>query len=231
MYAFRLKAAALAVVATAGLSACMSPLGYGGVSVGAGNGYYDPYYNGYGYGGGYPAYGYGYPAGYGYGYQPYYGWYDNFYYPGTGYYVYDRYRNPYPWNDDQRRYWEGRRDHAMSSKDFRRMMEAQKQNWDGFSAGPTATTQQVRSTDRQRVRSDRVRTDRSTARTDRATRQTERSNARSQRSIERAATRAERSSVRSERASTRQSSREFRSSMANRERANRSGDEGSNPEQ
>ena len=51
--------------------------GYGGVSVGSGyyggGGYYDPYYG--------PGY-----------YQPglYSGWYDGFYYPGSGYYVYDR---------------------------------------------------------------------------------------------------------------------------------------------
>ena len=62
---------------------------------------------GAGYGAGYPGYGYGagYP-GYGYGYAPYWGWYDDFYYPGTGYYVYDSYRRPHRWTDAQRRYWE-----------------------------------------------------------------------------------------------------------------------------
>ncbi len=65
---------------------------------------------GAGYGGGYaPGY---YGGGYGgYGYAPsYFGWYDDFYYPGTGVYVYDRYRRPYRWNDGQRAYWQGRRD-------------------------------------------------------------------------------------------------------------------------
>jgi hypothetical protein len=69
--------------------------GYGGVNVGSGyyggGGYYD------GYGGGY--------------YQPgaYGGWYNDFYYPGTGYYVYDRGGRRHRWNDGQRSYWEGRR--------------------------------------------------------------------------------------------------------------------------
>lgn len=87
----------LAAAMFAGLMAlggCTDGYGYSGVSVGAG------------YGGGYaPSY-----YGGGYGYAPsYFGWYDNFYYPGTGVYVYDRYRRPYRWNDGQRAYWEGRR--------------------------------------------------------------------------------------------------------------------------
>ena len=48
-------------------------------SIGYSSGYYDRRYGGYGYG---------------YG-SPYYGWYDNYYYPGTGYYVYDTYRRPH----------------------------------------------------------------------------------------------------------------------------------------
>ena len=39
---------------------------------------------------------YGGYGGYGYG-SPYYGWNDGFYYPGTGYYVYDRDRRPHRW--------------------------------------------------------------------------------------------------------------------------------------
>ena len=44
-------------------------------------------------------------------YQPgaFGGWYNNFYYPGNGYYVYDRGGRRHRWNDGQRRYWEGRR--------------------------------------------------------------------------------------------------------------------------
>ena len=72
--------------------------GYSGVSVGTG------YYGGGGfYGDGY----YG-PGGF---YQPgaFGGWYNNFYYPGSGIYVYDRGGRRHRWNDGQRRYWEGRR--------------------------------------------------------------------------------------------------------------------------
>jgi len=52
-------------------------------------------------------YGYG-SVGLGYG-SGYYGWYDDFYYPGTGYYIYDRGGRRHRWSDDQRRYWEARR--------------------------------------------------------------------------------------------------------------------------
>src|SRR4030095_3710065 len=105
MFAYPLRTAALALSAIVGLSACTTPYGYSGVSVGVGNGYYDPSYSGYGYGAGY---GYGYP-GYGYAYAPYGGWYDAFSYPGTGYYVYDVYRQPHRWTDAQQRYWSERR--------------------------------------------------------------------------------------------------------------------------
>ena len=57
--------------------------------------------------------------GYGYGYgdvgysaawgDPYWGWYGDYYYPGTGIYIYDVHRHRHAWSDDQRRYWEGRR--------------------------------------------------------------------------------------------------------------------------
>jgi hypothetical protein len=55
---------------------------------------------GYGYGG------VGYSAAWG---DPYWGWYGDYYYPGTGIYIYDTHRRRLAWNDDQRRYWEGRR--------------------------------------------------------------------------------------------------------------------------
>lgn len=96
MFVPRLPAIALALAATLGLSACYEDgYGYGGLSVGYGDGYYGrPYYGGYGY--------------------PYYGWYDGFYYPGTGYYVYDRYRRAHRWTDAQRNYWEWRRKGSRS---------------------------------------------------------------------------------------------------------------------
>jgi len=61
-------------------------------------------------------YGYG---GHGYGYSrvsvgyrssyPYYGWYDDYYYPGVGIYVYDRGGHRHRWSDRHRRHWEARR--------------------------------------------------------------------------------------------------------------------------
>lgn len=97
-----------------GTSACTDGYGYSGVNVGYGSaGYYgDPYYDGYGYG--------GYGAGYaGYGAPSYFGWYGDYYYPGTGVYVYDRYRRPQRWNDNQRRYWQGRRQYGFRDRDVR----------------------------------------------------------------------------------------------------------------
>jgi len=61
------------------------------------SGYYD---------GGY--YGGGYYGGIDYGYGPAYGWYGDFYYPGSGIYVYDRGGRRSRWTDDQRRYWSDR---------------------------------------------------------------------------------------------------------------------------
>jgi hypothetical protein len=40
--------------------------------------------------------------------DPYWGWYGDYYYPGTGVYVYDRNHRRHAWNDTQRGYWEGR---------------------------------------------------------------------------------------------------------------------------
>ena len=76
------------------------------------------HYGGYGYSYGYPGYGYGY-GGYGYGGYPYggydpFGWYGDYYYPGSGVYVYDRSRTRRVWTDEQRRYWENRRNRWQS---------------------------------------------------------------------------------------------------------------------
>ena len=164
MSAFQIRTAALTVAAAIGLSACMSPYGYGGVGVGAGygGGYYDGYGPGYGYASGY-------------GYEPYWGWYDGYYYPGSGYYVYDSYRRPHRWDDDHRRHWEGRRTNAMSSSEFRRQMEERRDqldqpNWSGFEQGPVKVQRvQRRSNESQRIeRNNRVqRTERSSSRSDR----------------------------------------------------------------
>lgn len=94
-----LLAAGLAGLLTLG-GCATDGYGYGGVDVGyPGYAYNDGYYDGY----------YG-PAGYyggGYG-----GWYNDFYYPGGGYYVYDRRGARHRWTDQQRSYWQQhRQDH------------------------------------------------------------------------------------------------------------------------
>ncbi len=148
-----LRLAAIALAAGIGLGGCAynSPFGYGGLSVGYGNGYNDPYYGGYssygygspyGYGCGSP-YGYGYGSPYGYGSSlgygnSYWGWNNGFYYPGTGYYVYDISRRRHVWSDRQRRYWNQRRSTAGTSSG-----STVRENWSGFTrdrqAGARAT--------------------------------------------------------------------------------------------
>jgi hypothetical protein len=108
MFVSRVRTAAAALIAAFALSACAydDGYGYGGLSVGYGSpGYYNA---GYGYGG--------------YG-SPYWGWHDNFYYPGTGYYVYDRWGGRQRWNDRHRNYWEGRRRYWRGDR---------RDRWDGF---------------------------------------------------------------------------------------------------
>ena len=103
-----LKPAMLGGILTA-LSAC---------SYGFGTGYSNSYYgDGYGYNNGYScdpyspfddyyscdsSYGFG-NIGFGGG------WYDNFYYPGSGYYIFDRGGRRYQMQNSQRRYWAHRR--------------------------------------------------------------------------------------------------------------------------
>lgn len=81
----------LGLTAAIGLSACVDD-GYG-YGYGGGVGYvsdgWDPYY------GGFSA-------------DPYWGWYGDSYYPGTGYYVYDRNHARHRWNGAQQNYWHGR---------------------------------------------------------------------------------------------------------------------------
>ena len=100
---------AIFAIAALGLAGCSSyddGYGYSRVSVGLGG------YGGYG--------GYGNHGSYN---RPYYGWYDGYYYPGTGYYIYNRYGSRYRWSDRYRNYWESRR----PSGRFR-------DNWDGYYA-------------------------------------------------------------------------------------------------
>ncbi|WP_137864821.1 MULTISPECIES: hypothetical protein [unclassified Sphingomonas] len=75
--------------------------------------------DGYGYGGRVAV---GYNAAWG---DPYWGWYGDYYYPGTGYYVYDRARVRHPWNDVQRGYWENRRTNWRGDSHWRN-------NWHDF---------------------------------------------------------------------------------------------------
>ncbi|WEK46727.1 MAG: hypothetical protein P0Y56_00070 [Candidatus Andeanibacterium colombiense] len=84
------------------------------------------YGDGYGYGG---RVSYGYNSGGRYSddfYQPYYsgyyGWGGDYYYPGTGFYLYDRSGKRHRWNDSQRRYWEGRRGDSREPTE----------NWGGY---------------------------------------------------------------------------------------------------
>ena len=205
MFAYPLRTAALTICAAVGLAGCMGPYGYGGVSAGAGNGYYG---SGYGYGAGYPGYGYG--AGYpgyasGYGFDPYWGWNDGYYYPGTGYYVYDRDQRRHSLTAAQRRYWELRRQRALSSG----KQIVIRDNWGDFAnhidggdrtQATTASPAQVQT--RRVIRSSQV----------------ERSKVRA----ERRSARAEQSKVRAERSSERaQRQSEVRSADSDRSRGNR----------
>lgn len=92
----------IAALATAGMavSGCTYDMGLGYAS----DGYYDDYYDCDPYGG-YDSY---YSCDYGHGfYNIGYGggWYDNYWYPGYGFYLFDRYGSRYPMRDNHRRYW------------------------------------------------------------------------------------------------------------------------------
>lgn len=78
------------------LAACAGGYGYGGGGVGVG--YASGYSGPLGYGGDYYG-GIGYPG---------YGYYNNFYYPGTGIYVFDRGGRRRAWNAAERAHWQSR---------------------------------------------------------------------------------------------------------------------------
>ena len=154
MFSSRFRGALVALAASAGLAACTSYGPYGGSSVGVGVGY------GSGYGG-YGGYGYGSPYGYGYGSPyyasyPYYGWYDGFYYPGAGYWLYDPWGHRHPITKRQSDYW---RNMLEKFREARGNVEL-KENFSGFEAQARApaTAEQQRSleTIRQRVAAQRA---------------------------------------------------------------------------
>lgn len=154
----RLRLAALALTSGLVLGGCAYGFGdpygpYGGVGVGYGNygygnygyGYGDPYggygyggypYGGYGYGG-YPYGGYGSSIGYGYGGYPF-GWNDGWYYPGSGYYVYDRDRHRRQITDAERQYWRNKFHHSGTTTTTGTTTAttttsvAPRENWSGF---------------------------------------------------------------------------------------------------
>src|SRR5687767_7709503 len=154
MRALHLRTAAILVAAGVGLSGCTtySPFGYGnGVSVSYGDRYYDPYYDRFG-------------SRYGYSSAPY-GWYDGFYYPGAGYYVYDQYRNPYYWNDYQRRYWTVR----QKDPSVREVWTDFARRHAGTTSGTASQMQRVTTNNVERIRAnhvERVRTERAERRSE-----------------------------------------------------------------
>ena len=160
----RLRFAAVATAAALSLSACAYN-GYPGVSVGYGNAGYGGY-GGYGYGydpyyDGYSPYGYnsiGYSRYGGYGYGSPFGWYNGYYYPGTGYYVYDRYRRPRVWNDREREYWvrikpgAGTGSGTITTTASTTTPVAVAPNWSGFNRPRQTSTPTARAERRAQVR-------------------------------------------------------------------------------
>jgi hypothetical protein len=126
----KIGVATMALIGAVSLGGCAEDM-YGG-------------YGGYGGYGPYGGVGVGYSAGYGYGYgDPYYGgwgspfgWYDDFYYPGVGMYVYDSYRRPRMWNDRERRYWTQRegswRQRSAATMSPNTVRQAPRADWSGF---------------------------------------------------------------------------------------------------
>jgi hypothetical protein len=153
MLARPIRAAVLAAAAALGLSACST-------------------YDGYGYGGGYYRGGYALSDG-----GPFYGWYDDYYYPGSGHYIYDRRGHRRAMNQAQRRYWlsraQNREDRQQIRQNYREFRSEQRGDRARFRAERQANREALRSgqIDRQQFRAER-RSDR------RAFRQERRSNAR-----------------------------------------------------
>ena len=112
--------AALLITASVGVSGCVYDLGLGYAS----DGYYDHGYACDAYGG-YDAY---HDCDYGQGFANIGfggGWYDNFYYPGYGFFLFDQVGRRYPMRDHHRRYWGEKRqfhfrEHRSRDSDGRR---------------------------------------------------------------------------------------------------------------
>jgi hypothetical protein len=56
--------------------------------------------------------------------MPYCGWYDGYFYPGSGIYVYDHNRQPHIWSDGQHQHWSAQREqwHNASTDGARQML-------------------------------------------------------------------------------------------------------------
>ena len=112
--------AALLITASVGVSGCVYDVGLGYAS----DGYYDDGYACDAYGS-YDAY---YDCDYGQGFANIGfggGWYDNYYYPGYGFFLFDQVGRRYPMRDHHRRYWGEKRqfhsrEHRSRDRDGRR---------------------------------------------------------------------------------------------------------------
>ena len=191
----------LALILAAGGALALGGCAYDGLGLGVGYGggspyygYGDPYYGyGLGYGGygryagygRYGGYGYGpyggygvYPGYYGgFGYSPYYGWYDGFYYPGTGYYVYDRDRKPHRMNEALQRYWESRQKQATTSGKTTATAVPTTPDFSGFTRPTTRSPSTSGTFERfqaNRARAEQARADRQAARVERQSMRSER---------------------------------------------------------
>lgn len=134
------RSALVILAASAGLAGCTNLGPYGGVGVGVSSGYggYGNYgYGGYGYDPYYAGYGYGSPYGY-----DHYGWYNGYYYPGSGYWVYDRKKNRRPLTAAERAYWNERIKERMRDRrglNGTTSTAAASENWTGFDRPATTT--------------------------------------------------------------------------------------------
>jgi len=143
---FPLRNIAITVAAATALGACGGYYngyggygGYGGVSVGVGTrGYYDPYGGDWGY----------------YSSRPYWGWYDNYYYPGAGIYIYDRDRRRHRWTGHHQRYWSDRQTYWRSQPAFRQSRRQLRENWGDFRRDRGGEVRQERRAPRRGSRSD-----------------------------------------------------------------------------